>query len=145
MMDYRDCIKMRLLRKERPDAKKAERSMEMADAKLGEAIESLEHGIYSGAVVFSYTAMFHAARAILFRDGFVEKSHACVAEYLKEVYVKGGRLSQKYVGMLKDARFERHEVLYGLEAKGSQDEAKYLVECAREFLEEVKRLLKAGA
>jgi len=141
MMDYIECMHKRLLRSERPDLKKSDRSMDIAEAKLSDASDSFEHGIYSGAIVFSYTSMFHAARAVLFRDGYVEKSHACLAAYLRENYVKKGKLSQKYAGILKDARFERHEALYGLETKPSKVEAEELLESAKEFLEEIRRLL----
>lgn len=88
-----ECFKKRLLRRERPDLEKCKRSIEVAAAKLDGAQRTFKHGLPDATVVLAYTAMFHAARAILFRDGVVEKSHICVVEYLKEKYVKPGRLS----------------------------------------------------
>ena len=131
------------MRKDRKDPRKAKRSIEIAEARLAEAKESLEQGINSGAIVLAYTSMFHASRALLFSDGFIEKNHACLAAYIKEEYVKEGKLSQKYFRILKEARFERHEALYGLEIETPKDEVEHLIEAAAEFLEEIKRILKS--
>ncbi len=65
--------------------------MEVSEAKLEEAEKALRAGIPDATVILAYTSMFHAARAVLFRDGIVERSHVCLIEYLKETYVKTGR------------------------------------------------------
>ncbi len=41
-LNVEDCFKRRLLRKEKPDPQKAERSMEVANAKLGQSSKSLQ-------------------------------------------------------------------------------------------------------
>lgn len=72
-----ECFKKRLLRRERPDLEKCKRSIEVAAAKLDGAQRAFKHGLPDATVVLAYTAMFHAARAILFRDGVVEKPYLC--------------------------------------------------------------------
>ena len=57
--------------------------------------------------------MFHAGRALLFRDGIQEKSHYCLLVYLKEKYT--GRISAGILSSMDAYREERHEVLYSLE------------------------------
>jgi uncharacterized protein (UPF0332 family) len=59
--------------------------------------------------------MFHAARALLFRDGITERSHICIILYLQENYVKPGKLEQGFVNALNSLRIERHNEFYGLE------------------------------
>lgn len=141
-MEYQDCIKKRLLRKEKADPEKSKRSLEIAERKLAEAKESMVHGIGSAAVILSYTSIFHAARALLFRDGYVEKSHACIATYLKEAYVNEGKLGQKYLRILKETRFERHEALYGLEIEIPAAEVEHAISAAKEFLAEIRKILE---
>ena len=115
--------------------------MEIAEARLSDAEQSLNEEIYSAVVVLAYTAMFHAARALLFRDGFVEKSHVCVIAYLREKYLGTGKLEQKYITILNNAGFERHEVLYGLEASETSEDAEFLLQNAEEFVDAVRKLI----
>jgi uncharacterized protein (UPF0332 family) len=141
-MRLKDCFEKRLLRRERPDLEKSKRSMEIADAKLNQAEEALNHSLFDASLILCYTAMFHAARAILFRDGIVERSHVCLVEYLRETYVKKGKLSEATVNMLDALRIERHETLYGLDAESNLKVAEYALEKAKEFLKTVKEFIR---
>ena len=85
--------------------------------------------------------MFHAARALLFRDGIIEKSHVCLAEYLRAEYVRKGRLSGALVSTHDSLRIDGHETLYGLETKSSAKEAEYALRKANEFLKAAKETL----
>ncbi len=141
-MRLKECFDKRLLRRERPDFEKSERSMEIVEAKLDEAEKALRNGLFDATIILAYTSMFHAARAILFRDGIVEKSHVCLIEYLKKKYVNTGKMSEATIVSLDTLRIDRHETLYGLEAKSSEKEAQYSLEKAKEFIVSVKELLK---
>jgi len=143
-MRYGDCIRERLLRRTKPDPRKAQRSLEIANQRLKEARASLENNIPSGSLILSYTAMFHAARAVLFRDGWAEKSHVCVVAYLRERYVKAGKLEQRYLSMLDASRMERHETLYGLEATVSSEDAERLLVKAREFVAKIAEVVSGS-
>lgn len=92
-------------------------------------------------MVLSYSAMFHAARALLFRDGWTEKSHACVVAYLRARYVSRGKLERRYLAMLDAARLERHETLYGLEVTVAREDAELTLRAAREFVSRVAKLI----
>jgi len=141
-MKLKECFDKRLLRKERPDLEKSKRSIEVAEAKLDEAEKALDHRLFDATIILAYTAMFHAARAVLFRDGIVEKSHVCLIEYLREMYVNTGKLSEAIVNTLDSLRIDRHETLYGLEARSSREEAKYSLEKAKEFLATIKDVME---
>jgi uncharacterized protein (UPF0332 family) len=56
----------------------------VSKAKLEHAGKAYENGLYDASLVLAYTSMFHAACALLFRDGIVEKSHVCLIEYLRD-------------------------------------------------------------
>lgn len=129
------------MRRDRPDLEKSKRSIEVAEAKLNEAERAFSHRLLDATVVLAYTTMFHAARAILFKDGIVEKSHVCLIEYLREKYVNTGRLSESLINTLDSIRIDRHETLYGLETESSEIDARYCLNKAREFLSTVKNTL----
>lgn len=141
-MKLKECFEKRLLRRERPDLEKSKRSIEIAEAKLDEAEKALNHKLFDSTIILAYTAMFHAARAILFRDGIVEKSHVCLIEYLRETYVNTGKLSEAMINTLDRLRIDRHETLYGLETKSSEKEAKHSLTKAKEFFATVKEFMR---
>lgn len=141
-MTLEECFERRQLRKIAPDAAKALKSLETARAKLAEAEDLLKAGFMPVAVVTAYASMFHAARALLFKDGVQEKSHYCLVVYLKERYVKAGKLSTGIVTIMDAFREERHDIMYGLEGiKVKRGEGKAAVENAGKMIEAVKKLL----
>ncbi len=133
-MNLQECFRKRLLRKDRPDPARARRSLEVSGAKLEQARRACEHGLYDASLVLAYTSMFHAARALLFRDGIVEKSHVCLIEYLRDHYVRRGKLSEGLVNTLDRLRVDRHEAIYGLEITVEEEQARNALEKAREFV-----------
>jgi uncharacterized protein (UPF0332 family) len=138
-----ECFGERKLRKTRPDVLKAEKSLETAEKKLGEAEELAKAGFDDVALITAYASMFHSGRALLFRDGVIEKSHYCLALYLKEKYVKTGKIESEVITMMDAFREERHDVLYSLEGiKVKTSETKMAIETARKLLEAVRNLLK---
>lgn len=142
-MTFEECWRERKLRRTRPDLLKARKSLEVAEEKLWEAEKLAKAGFESTALVTAYSSMFHCGRALLFKDGVVEKSHYCLIQYLKENYVKTGKIGGGVVTMMDSFREERHDVLYSLEGitiKAS--ECKAAVEVARRLFEAVKSLLK---
>ena len=85
--------------------------------------------------------MFNSERAILFLDGYREKSHACVARYLEEQYVNKKKLEKKWVELLDHHREIRHNDQYDLSFYSSEEEAKEALESAGQFLKRMKQLL----
>ena len=108
-----DFFKKRLLRKGKPDLLKASKALEMSEIKLERAQNLFENCFYEESIITSYTSMFQAARALLFKDGITEKSHACVVSYLRENYAKS--LGYDHISWLDTYRLERHESFYGLD------------------------------
>jgi uncharacterized protein (UPF0332 family) len=129
-----DCFEKRLLRRTKPDSLKVTKALEIAEVKKERALDLFEHEFFEESIVASYTSMFQAARSILFHDGIIEKSHACVVSYLKEHY--SSTLGQNMINWLDTYRLERHESLYGLEKTSiDEDEAKDAIEKSEKFLE----------
>jgi uncharacterized protein (UPF0332 family) len=121
---------------------KALKSIAKANKWLGEARKNLEHDLVDSCLVSSYSAMFHAARALLFRDGFREKSHYCVARYLEEKYVRKGKLSKRVVDLLDRFRNLRHTDLYRLDFFVTKEEAKEAIKSAEIVVKEITQLIE---
>lgn len=74
-MDLEDCFEKGLLKRESPDIDKSKKSIEIAKHKINKAKKLFDVKIFEDTITNSYSAMFHVARALLFKDGIKEKSH----------------------------------------------------------------------
>jgi len=140
-LKFKDCIEKGLLRKIPASEDNALRSLNKAERWLNEAEKSFQGEAYDSSVLSSYLAMFHSARAILFLDGYREKSHVCVARYLEEHYANKKKLEKKWVELLDHHREIRHDDQYDLSFYSSDEEAKEALESAGQFLQRMKHLL----
>ena len=139
-MRVSDCFKKRLLRSGKIDMLKAQKALEMSERKKERAEELFEKRFYEESIVTSYTSMFQAARALLFKDGITEKSHACVVSYLKEKYVRS--LGSDCISWLDTYRLERHESFYGLDpSELDKNEAKDALIKSEIFFKSVKKII----
>jgi len=140
---YKDCIEKGLLRKVPASSEKAKQSIKKAEKWLEEARKALNGKAFDSSVLASYMVMFHSARAILFHDGYREKSHACVARYLEEKYAKTGKLEKKWVELLDHHREVRHVNQYDLSFFSTDEEAGKAIESSVKFLERMKSLFNS--
>lgn len=139
-MNVDKCIKEGLLKKTKPSSDMAKRSIEKADSYIGKAFSNLELGNYDIAVICAYTSMFHAARALLFRDGFKERSHLCVISYIEENYPE----LRDYAKEVDHYRQSRHTALYDLDSFQTSAEAEVSIESAKAFKDKVTGLIEKG-
>ena len=129
-----------MLKKDIPDIKKAKKAIEIAKHKLEIAERIFDIEIYEEAIINAYSAMFHAGRALLFRDGFKEKSHFGLFVYIKELYQN--KIEPRFINELNALRLERHELLYGLEKPEVREvEAEDIIAVDRDFIKAIEKLL----
>ncbi|RLI81696.1 hypothetical protein DRP07_06850 [Archaeoglobales archaeon] len=126
------CFKKGLLRYAEPSKEKSQESIKLAKEWLNEAIINFESGALRSALASAYLAVFHFARAILFRDGVREKSHYCVGVYL-EKYVRQNLLEGKWIAFFDGIRSIRHgNALLRSTPIGSKIQHRYRREIHRE-------------
>ena len=111
------------------------KEIDNAERYLKNASRCVHEEMYDLAVVAVYTAMFHAARAVLFRDGLKERSHICLMLYIRVKYPK----LRGYAKVLDSYRKSRHTMLYGIDPDIIPSDATSGIEVARELLEAVRR------
>ncbi|MBI5035828.1 HEPN domain-containing protein [Candidatus Micrarchaeota archaeon] len=138
MIDFEDCLKAGFLRKIPPSPAQAKEQLEKAKVLLEEA-KTLVNKAPNAAVLTGYAAALDAARAILFNDGYREKSHACVARYLEAKYSK--EIGKNMIMMLDEYRNKRHKTQYASDYYPTVQEAKRIVAFADEFISRIEELI----
>jgi len=117
---------------------KATRSIEVSGEYIEKAKDNLKMENYGIVIFCSYTSMFHAARAILFRDGVKERSHVCIISYIRERYPDLRNL----VNMFDSYRKSRHTSLYSLDYLIDENDAREAIRDAEFFMRRLKAALK---
>ncbi len=133
-MKMAECFQKGLLKKTSPDTENAARSLKLSMNNIEDATANLSIQRYRVVAISSYSAMFHAARAILFRDGIKERSHECIPVYLKEKYPE----LETQANVLDSYRRFRHDAIYGLEFVMDEQDARAALNSAKDFLEKIK-------
>ena len=136
-MRVKDCFKEGLLKKTKPSKQYAKKSLDVSLVYIEDAKDNLQMNNNNLVIFCSYTAMFHAARALLFRDGIKERSHLCTVSYLRETYPRLKRLANQ----LDSYRRNRHITLYGLDFLISDDEARQAVKDAELFYKQIRNII----
>ncbi|MCA9485403.1 MAG: HEPN domain-containing protein [Nanoarchaeota archaeon] len=139
-MNLDKLFKDRKLRKIGVDIEKAKSSLMVSEKKIVEGENLFDSGFFDQTILSAYTSMFHSARALLYKDGIQEKSHYAVYVYLDEKY--SGIFSKSLINSFYNYQSSRKEMLYGFDYESSEDEARDALVCAKEFLEEVKKVGK---
>ncbi len=116
------------------------KALDMAYEKLERANSLMEKGFHDEAVVASYSAMFQAARALLFSEGIVEKSHYCVILYLEDKHKNS--LGMELISWLDLYRIERHTWFYGVESMDTNETgSEEAIERSNEFIDRISKIL----
>jgi uncharacterized protein (UPF0332 family) len=135
------CFEKNLIRKTLPSSEKALKSIEKSKKWLKEARKNFEAGLFDSCLISSYSAMFHAARALLLKDGFREKSHYCIARYIEGKYVDAGKLNRVIVDLLDRFRELRHEDLYELDFFATKTDAEEAIKNAEIVIKGLEKLI----
>ncbi len=141
MKNIDDCFERGLLRKVEPSRIKSEQSLHQAREWLSEAEKNLEADAYRSALSSAYLAVFHSARAVLFRDGVREKSHYCIGLYLQR-YVEEGALEEDWPMLFDRMRSVRHADQYSFQSRPTDEEVSAGLDLAERFINRMERLLR---
>jgi uncharacterized protein (UPF0332 family) len=139
MITLDECLKQGLVSRMPPSIQRARAQLKKAEVMLNEGKTALQANIPNLALVAAYSAMLDGARALLFRDGYREKSHACVVKYLEAKYAAG---LGNYILVFDRYRQQRHNTLYEGEYFSTNIDAGKAIKTAEEFLGKVNSLIK---
>jgi len=136
-MRLQDCFKEGLLKKIKPSKQYATKSLETSLIYIQNAKDNLKMKNNNLVIFCTYTAMFHSARALLFKDGIKERSHLCIVSYIRETYPLLRRLSNQ----LDTYRRNRHNSLYALDFLISDNEAQQAIEDSEIFFNQINTII----
>jgi uncharacterized protein (UPF0332 family) len=139
MNDFERCIKQRRLTKIKPSNQIIQKEIENSEYDLKRARNSFDESDFKWTAIQSYYSMFHAAKALVFKKGYREKSHYCLIIALKELYVKNNELTIDMVENIELCMNLRHEADYGLSY--TQESAETALKYAENFLDAAINLL----
>ena len=135
-MTYDECVKSGKLKKKVIEGNIVQRTMEMAKDDLETAEDSISSGNWTWSMIQSYSSMLNVARAILFNDGYVEKTHYCVVEFLRYHYYDE---LEEHIERMDLMRKERHRILYDSRDSVNESSAKTRASWAKEFYTLIKK------
>lgn len=138
-MDIKECLEKRYLVKVKPSRDIIEKELKEAEYDLEKAGKSYEDKDFKWSIVMSYYAMFHAARAVLFKFGYREKRHFAVGVVLEELN-RNGKLESKYINDFNAAIYSREDADYHYTY--SEETAKNNLESGEEFIKRMNNFLK---
>lgn len=130
--EFDDCLKRGKIVRFPASKKLASKELDVAREDLKTSQQSLKQKSYKWATVQAYYAMFHAARTLLYHQGYREKSHYCLILAMKSFYVSKGILEMRLVESLQMAKALREGADY--ENTFDAESAKALVAQAQEFV-----------
>ncbi len=110
------------------------KELSVAKSDLSDAKAGYESGRYKWSTIQAYYAMFHAARALIYSQGYREKSHYCLAIALRALFVEEGQVEAEYMRDFLNAMSLREAADY--EAEFSMDGAKAVIASAERFIEQ---------
>lgn len=138
-MTLDECFASGKLQKGQVDLSRVHGSLEICESFIQKAEAVLEVQQHDVSILMSYNSMFHSARALLFKDGLKERSHACLILYLKDKYAQDTELAE-YLNSMDAYRRTRHDIQY----RGSgctELDAQEALKDAKGFVEAVSKKL----
>ena len=132
-------IEERKITKIRRDPSLVEKEIAAAKSDLKDAQESLGLKKYKWATIQGYYAIFHCARALLFIEGYREKSHHALFVAIRELYA--GKIERSLIQEYEHGIYLRQEADYGL--KFSQAGALDVIETAKRFMDRTRSILRS--
>ena len=136
--EFRRMVDERRLLRARVNRGLIAKEIQVAEADLNDARDSLKGRKLKWATVQGYYSMFHAARALVYGQGFREKSHYALLVALRSLLPE--KIGASLIKDFEDAMSLREEADYGLTF--SEDGASSSVEGAERFLKRARDILK---
>ena len=138
-LEFQKCLENKKIKPFSKGKTLVSKELEIAREDWKTAKESLTKKNYKWSTIQSYYSMFHAARALLYNQGYRERSHYCLVLGIRELYVNKNLLSHTLVEALQLGKTLRENADYygDFSQTGAQD----MLDKAKEFLEKTKKIL----
>ena len=132
--EFKQCLENKKIIPFAKGKKLVKKEISVARSDLFDAKAGYENERYKWSTIQAYYAMFHAARALIFSEGYREKSHYCLAVALRTLLVDNGKMDAQSVRDFLNAMNLREAADY--EFDFSQAGAKAVIASADKFIEQ---------
>ena len=133
MTDFDNCLQKGLLKKSEDSKNWVLKELQIAEKFLNSSKKNIEIEEFEMSIIAAYDSLFHSCRALLFKQGIVEKSHYCLIAALKELFKQDNEL-QAFLKSIDQVRASRHRLQYSGDSAGKK-EAEFVLGLAKDFLE----------
>lgn len=134
-----DLISKGKIKNSRLSDEMVKKEFEVGKKDYASAIASFEASNFKWATIQAYYAIFHSARALLYKNGYREESHAALKLVIKELYITNGKLPRSVYDTLERGMELREMADY--KENYSQKGAENLVMAVKQAIEEMERIL----
>ena len=139
--EFKDCLARGAIKESKDAVRLVSKEIKAAKQDLEEAQKSLKRESTKWAIVQAYYSMFHAARALVCKRGYRERSHHCLIVALRVLY-QGKGLNAGLIDRLQQAKALRENADYV--GDFSRESAAFLVQAAEELLLVANSFVKEG-
>ncbi len=138
--EFKKCLERGKIKKFSPGKKLAKKELKLAQEDLKISLKSLSEGSYKWSIIQSYYSMFHSARALLYSKNYREKSHFCLIEAIRTLFVETGKINVYLVEAILEAKNLREAADYY--GDFSELNCKKLIKKAEEFLKTAREIIE---
>ncbi|MFB6246494.1 MAG: HEPN domain-containing protein [Candidatus Pacearchaeota archaeon] len=134
-MSFENCKKKGLIKKDLNAKERCVKEIDSAKHFFESARRIFKIDEFDMAIISSYNSCFHFLRYLLFKEGYIEKSHYCLIEAVKSLYNRDKELLEMLEEFDK-VRRSRHQIQYrGVFA--DKEEAEYVLDLNKRIKETV--------
>lgn len=138
--EFNKCLERGKIKEFAPGPGLAKKEIRLAKEDLEICLKSLSEGNYKWSVIQAYYSMFHSARALIYFKGYREKSHFCLIEAVRYLFVETGKLSVLLIeGLLEAKNLREAADYYG---DFSEINSKKIAKRADDFLKKAEKIIK---
>ena len=109
---FDECLQRGKITKFSPGPRLAAKELRAAKMDLETALKSVSERNYKWGIIQSYYSMFHSARALIYSRGYREKSHFCLIEAVRTLFVETKEVNVTLVEALLEAKQLRESADY---------------------------------
>lgn len=130
--EFKTCLRNKKIIKFGRAKDKTGIELKAAKEDLRDAKSFLKNKKIKYATIAGYYSLFHSARALLYSQGYRERSHYCLRIAIKELFVKEKLLDSEHLELFDEALGLREAADY--ESIYSREGAKQAIQGAEKFL-----------
>ncbi|MCX6803100.1 MAG: HEPN domain-containing protein [Candidatus Diapherotrites archaeon] len=139
-MNFEDCLKKDLIKKDDFAKKRVFSSIKKAERFLEAVQTNINAGFFDVAVITGYNSIFCLNQALIFNKGYTEKSHICLIAAVRALYPKEKELNG-LLNAVDDMRLTRHKIQYsGYDA--DQEMSDFVKGIAEDYKDCVKKIIE---